>query len=52
METEKKVLGLEHPDALLSISSHAIIYKSRSRGEDVEELLVKEIRDKEEDIGT
>jgi hypothetical protein len=42
-ETKKRVLGIEHPDTLTSISNIALTYKNQRRWKEAEKLQVKEL---------
>jgi hypothetical protein len=41
METRKKVLGLEHPNTLMSIGNLASTYRNQGRWKEAEELEVQ-----------
>lgn len=51
METEKKVLGPEHPDRLASMTNLAVIWKSQGKDQDAIALMSQCIRLCEQQLG-
>jgi hypothetical protein len=51
METKKRVLGVEHPDTVVSISNLAWTYRNRGRWKEAEELLVQVVEMRKMELG-